>query len=53
MVKREGINFFFIKVQFIYNVVQISAVQQSESVMHIYVFLKIFSSVMVYWGDWI
>ena len=40
--------FFLIEVWLIYNVVLISAVQQSESVIHIYTFFFIFFSIMVY-----
>ena len=40
--------FFLIEVQLIYNVVLISAVQQKDSVIHIYVFFFIFCSIMVY-----
>ena len=39
---------FFIKVQLIYNVVPISAVQQSDSVIHLYTFFFIFFSIMIY-----
>ena len=40
---------FFMEVQLIYNVVLISAVQQSDSVIHIYTFFfKILLSIMVY-----
>ena len=41
---------FFIEVQLIYNVALISAVQQSDSVIHIYIYscFKVFSSIMVY-----
>ena len=39
--------FFLVKVQLIYSVVLISAVQQSASVIHIYI-LFIFFSIMVY-----
>ena len=39
---------YFIEVQLIYNVVLISAVQQSDSVIHIYTFFFIFFSIMVY-----
>ena len=51
---QEGtINFFklkkiFTKVQLIYNVVPISAVQQSDPVIHIYILFLILSSVTVY-----
>ena len=40
--------FFFIEVQLIYNVVLISAVQQSDSFIHIHAFFFIFFSIMVY-----
>ena len=41
--------FLKIEVQLIYNVVLITAIQQSDSVIHIYtVFFKIFFSIMVY-----
>ena len=39
---------FFIEVQLIYNVVLVSGVQQSDSVIHIYTFFFIFFSIMVY-----
>ena len=39
---------YFMEVQLIYNVVLISAVQQSDSVTHIYIFLFVFFSIMVY-----
>ena len=39
---------YFIEVQLIYNVVLISTVQQSDSVIHIYIFFFIFFSIMVY-----
>ena len=40
---------FFIEIQLIYNAVPISAVQQSDSVVYIYIFfLKILFSIMVY-----
>ena len=38
----------FIEVQLIYNVVLISTIQQSDSVVHIYTFFFIFFSIMVY-----
>ena len=40
--------FFLIEVELIYNVVPISAVQQSDSVLHIYILFLIFFSIMVY-----
>ena len=39
---------FLIEVELIYNVVLISAVQQSDSVIHIYTLFFIFFSIMVY-----
>lgn len=41
---------FFTKIQFICNVVLISAEQQSDSFMHIYTFFFLFISVMAYHG---
>ena len=40
--------FYFIEVQLIHNVVLISAVQQSDSVIHMYTFFFILFSIMVY-----
>ena len=40
--------FYFIEVQLTYNVVFISAVQQSDSVIHIYTFFFIFFSIIFY-----
>ena len=42
------LKFFSIEVQLIYNVVLISAVQQSNSVIQKYTFFKKFFSIMVY-----
>ena len=44
------LNLFFVDIQLIYNVVLISAVQQTDSVVHIYTFffVDIFFSMMVY-----
>ena len=39
---------FLIQVELVYNVVLISAVQHSDSVIHIYTFFLVFSSIMVY-----
>ena len=39
---------FLIEVQFMYNTVLISALQKSDSVIHIYAFFFIFFSLMVY-----
>ena len=39
---------YFIELQLIYNVVLISAVQKSDSVIHMYTFFLIFFSMMVY-----
>ena len=48
------INLFFIKVQLIYNVVPISAVQQSNTVIHIYMHsLSIYLPSLPILGDWI
>ena len=40
--------FFFIDVKLNYNVVLITDIQQSDSVIHIYTFFFIFFSIMVY-----
>ena len=40
---------YLIEVYLIYNVVLISTVQQSDSVMHRYIFFFIFFSIMVYY----
>ena len=39
--KSHGIFFFLIEVELIYNVVLISAIQQSDSVTHIYILFHI------------
>ena len=44
---REALNLFFIEVQLIYNVVLISAVQQSDSVIHIHTF---FFNIVFHYG---
>ena len=44
----EGQRLFFIEVQFIYNVVLITIIQQNDSVIFIYVFCLIFLSIMVH-----
>ena len=38
----------FVEVLLIYNVVSISTVEQSDSVIHVYTFFFIFFSIMVY-----
>ena len=40
--------FFFIKVQLIYNVMSISAAQQSDLVIHLYILFLILSSILFY-----
>ena len=40
--------FSFIEVYLIYNVVLVSAVQQSDSLIHIYIYIFIYFSIMVY-----
>ena len=40
--------FIFIKVKLMYNVVPISAVKQSDPVIHMYILLLIYSSIMFY-----
>ena len=42
------INIFFTEVELMYNAVLISAVQQSDSVIHTHSFFNIFFSMMVY-----
>ena len=48
MPKARILSLFLIEVELIYNVVLISAVQQSDSVIHTYTFFFIFSSIMVF-----
>ena len=43
-------NFFKNEVQLIYNVALISAIQQSDSVIHLYIFFFIFFSIVIYHG---
>ena len=40
---------YFIEVELIYNVVVVSGLQQSDSVIHIYTFSFIFFSIMAYY----
>ena len=42
---RIGFFFFFIEVELIYNIVLVSTVQQSDSVIHVYTFFLVFFSI--------
>ena len=44
----QSLFLFLSEVQLIYNVVLISAIQQSDSVIHTYIFFFIFFSITVY-----
>ena len=47
-IKLTYLKIYFIEVQLIYNVVLISTIQQSDSIIHMYAFCFIFFSIMVY-----